>query len=451
MKGLVIKNTRFRSRPSVNAIDIEDLDINEIILIKDRVEGDYHMGINEWYLLENGLYVWSGAVSLINPLKLYDNNGFAQFLISYRKLNKLNKPATGSTDIPEKLSFQKLLLPTGYEQINMHEDEDFFVADVVQEVSKLPLTKKHIFVYIPGYQLTSNLGLALWEDFVQSHLKTQEQSVAKVIFFTWPSHSLSRKKIDDRAINAGIVFAKNKLFTVFQKLSAQLQEKGKTLNLIVHSFGHQLLNGFLNAGLKFTPDSRVFHRVFLMAPDIAVGSVAEETNGVTLKNYYQSSYGLEYNVYSLHQLKHLSKSIHVFWDPYDYLLHVSTKKFALKIVNTADEAKFINQYKNLGNYGFRDFGNFFNHNIQEIVKTSSGDFSDFGFRNLADKPKWKEEMDGIIHLNKSYMTIGDPLQIIATNGKLTNHHRYLFTSHSVVNKINEILNNTDLDNIQEIS
>lgn len=441
MKGLVIKYTHLRSRPGVNAPILAYLDISETVFIKDIVQGDEVDENDDWYVLEGTGFVWSGAIRAEILSELPDTEDFTHYLISYRKTSPYGKPKTDSTDIPERLSFQRLVLPAVYENLDLHDDIDFFVSTLIQDMQKVRNTKKHVILYIPGYQPLPNLSFELWETFVQSYLKHPAQSIAKVIFFSWPSHQLGRKTIDDRALTAGEKFAGNRLYTIFQKLSEQLSAIGKTLNLVVHSFGHQLLNGFLNSGLTFHEGSRVFHRIFLMAPDIVSDAMASP-GGITVTNYYVKDRPGQDSLYNFTEINKLAKSIHVFWDKYDYLLHVSTKKFALKIVGTLSEYPEILRYRNLGNYGEKyQHPGIRYYDLQKIAGESTG--KDFGFKNLFEKSKWRKKIEAVTEENESYQNVGHILSLLLNSGKFMKHHRYLFTSRGVVEKVVQILNEPD--------
>lgn len=435
MKGIITKYTHLRSRPSVNAPILAYLDINETVFIRDIVWGDEVDENDEWYQLQETGFVSCMAVKPDSPLHLNDTEDLIQYLISYRKTNPYGKPKTDSTDIPERLSFQRLVLPALYENLNMHDDVDFFVGNIADELSRLKSSKRHVILYVPGYQPLPNLSFELWENFVQNYMEHPAQSVAKVIFFSWPSHQLGRKTIDDRAIHAGEKFGQNRLYEVITRLAKALPA-GKTLNLVVHSFGHQLLNGFLNSGVIFNKDSRVFHRIFLMAPDIAEGAMYPPW-GIHVRNFYGGNTG-SFNLYNLSGIHKIAAETHVFWDKYDYLLHVSTRKFAEKVVGTDEEYPQILNYRNLGNYGpkYNNPGVYY-HNLQALLN-SSPDKS--RFKNLYDQPKWRKRMDTLMNDQGSYLDVGDILTLALNNGKFARHHRYLFTSKAVVEKVMELLN-----------
>lgn len=439
MKGLIIKYTRLRSRPRVNAPTLADLDINETVFIRDIVLGDEVDENDEWYMLEDGGFVCAEAVMPDSPLRLRDTEDLTHYLISYRKTGPYGKPKTDSKDIPEKLSFQRLVLPAVYENLNLHDDPDFFIENLVDDLNRLQNpNKKHVILYVPGYQPLPNLSFTLWENFVQNYMEHPGQSVAKVIFFTWPSHQLGRKTIDDRSIFAGEQFGKNHLYTVFTKLSKALPA-GTTLNLVVHSFGHQLLNGFLNSGVVFNDNSRIFHRIFLMAPDITEGAMASPW-GIYVRNFYGGNGS--FSLYNLSKINKIARETHVFWDSYDYLLHVSTRKFAEAVVGTDEEYPQILNYRNLGNYGpkYNNPGVYY-HNLQTILVNST---DKSGFINLSERPKWKKRMDKLMNDQGSYLDVGDVFTLALNNGKFAKHHRYLFTSKAVVNKVINILNEPDL-------
>lgn len=442
MTGRITKDTCVRQRPHFNAAQLEDLYINDIIGIKDIVEGEEKEANDEWYLLDwdRTAYVWSGAAEVdSSPLSFPDSEDFIHYLISFRKIDSLGRPDDSSKEIPDKLSFQRVVLPATYKSLEMSENENDFIDRIIADVGVLDQSKKHVFIYVPGYQPVRNLGLSLWSDFVRNYMSDARSSIAKVLFFTWPNHELGRKTIDDRANEAGKLFAEKELYSFFVKLSERLLQEGKTLSLILHSFAHQVLNGFLTSNITYNSRSKIFHRVFLMAPDIVQG--AFNVNGITVKNYHVADGGESDIHFNLNNIRHITKSTHIFYDEYDYLLHTSTKKAAKPLENDIIKIK---DYRNLGNYGCLSHvpPDVYQYNLQELLKTRSSQKRDnnFIFKNLADKNKLRNKMNDVISGAKGYNKIGDFFAVLFNAGKFTKHHRYLFTSRVVVEEVISILN-----------
>jgi hypothetical protein len=225
-----------------------------------------------------------------------------------------------------------------------------------------------------------------------------------------------------------------------------LKDNGKALNLIVHSFGHQLLNGMLN------PDplhigkipGKIFENIFLMAPDVAHLTVQQ--GGQTIKNYFKDADGIDFH-YDFTKLDQIASRVHVFHDKYDYLLYSSTKKFvgAANLENVATPASRFNltkDYRNLGNYGDQIFPPVnripgFNYiDIEALIADEEPvNTNAFPFRRIRRSARrkvddvWKSSDYEGINVGK----------IIFNLKRFPDHHRYLFTCKSVVDKVLSLL------------
>jgi hypothetical protein len=167
---------------------------------------------------------------------------------------------------------------------------DPFANGLMSSIDKLEnKSRNHVFLYIHGFQPFSSLKLDLFSGFVNNYMNHPKNKIAKVLFFVWPAQGLSRKRADDRAIESGRNFTKNQLFDTLKHLSDRLEEKNMFLNLVVHSFGHQLLNGMLeHFDCKTLSNKPIFKNVFLMASDVthlALNQTSKET-GFDLPNFF---------------------------------------------------------------------------------------------------------------------------------------------------------------------
>jgi hypothetical protein len=271
-----------------------------------------------------------------------------------------------------------------------------------------------------------------------NYMTHPDKKIAKVLFMTWPAQCLSRKRIDDRSVKAGEDFTARNLFEPFAQLSKALGDQGKFLNLVVHSFGHQLLNGMVNPDSQFGTNipKGIFENIFLMAPDITHLSVKK--GGEKLTNYYKDKDGLDFQ-YQFSELKKLGKKVHVFHDKYDYLLYTSTVKFVGDHVQDKEVTK---KYRNLGNYGQAgidlinqepDF-NFIDVH-KNFAREQNDDLINFPFRKIRKGPG--EAVDKVWN-DLSYKGI-NAFKIIFNAKRFPDHHRYLFTCKPVVDEVIRIL------------
>jgi hypothetical protein len=311
-----------------------------------------------------------------------------------------------------------------------------FATSIVQSVQKLKdPNRKHVFIYIHGYQAFPSLKLNLFTQFVENYMTQPKNKIAKALFMVWPAQGLSRKKSDDRALEAGRAFAENNLFAGFAELSKQLINNGMHLNLIVHSFGHQLLNGMVNSRVEIPMD--IFENIFLMAPDIT--HLVVQKGGIKLRNYYSDSD--EEIHYQYAPLTKLGKNIYVFYDDLDLLLYASTKKFVAK--RDRDETTVMNDYRNLGNYGSGEIvppnvieSGFNFISVRDLVKNNdSGNLLNYPYR---DMPDHTQEIVKRVRSLADYSAVKD-LDIFFHLQRYPCYHRYLFTCKPVVTRVNELL------------
>jgi len=438
MKGLVTMELNERQQnPGVNSPITKFYSENQVVDIADALIGDPFDGNNLWYKLKDGAYVWSGGIELIPECEHMQDQDKFQFLISYRQIGPDGR-INVNTKVPAKeLYFAPLELPAVADNIKVNKLlPGPFATSVVQSVQKLnDPNRKHVFLYIHGYQAFPSLKLNLFTQFVENYMTQPGNKIAKALFMVWPAQGLSRKKSDDRALEAGRAFATNNLFTAFTELSKQLNNNGMHLNLIVHSFGHQLLNGMVNAGVGIPTD--LFENIFLMAPDITHHVV--QKGGINLRNYYSDSD--EEVHYEYAPLTKLSKNIHVFYDDLDLLLYASTKKFVSK--SDRGNATIMNDYRNLGNYGGDEISppnvvekgfNFVS--VRDLLKDrEAGNLLNYPYRDMPDHTQ------DIVHRVRNladYSAVKD-LDIFFHLQRYPSYHRYLFTCKQVITRVNELL------------
>jgi hypothetical protein len=446
MKGFITAAINEREYPSVDAPVLGFYNEGAIVDVVGRVQGDEYDGESLWYQLSNGAFLWSEGVNVERDCSGLPMIERQQFLLCYRKTDGV-LPRLDTRSYAETLTVSNLVLPSSILGVQLREiPAALFANSIIQSLQGIDPSRKHVVLYIHGYQLISSLKLDLLSNFVMSYLTHENNKIAKAIFFSWPSQGgPARKTVDDRSIRAGQDFTKNNLFIYLATLSAELKKAGLLLDLVVHSFGHQLLNGMLNPG---TPEGdalvpgNVFENVFLMASDVT--HLVFKKEGIKLKNYYQDSLGEDYQ-YGFQRLKTVAKKVHVFYDEEDFLLYVSTKKFVEKGLtkNISEEAKMqVRDYRSLGNYGSNEIpetlreDGFNYYSIQDLCRNSgAADMYDFPFQSQKKK---------IVRIMKTIRGMGDygginVLRILFNSGRFTNRHRYLFTCKPVVDKVQELL------------
>ena len=439
MKGLVTMELNERQQnPGVNSPVSRFYSENEVVEIAEAVIGDPYDGNNVWYKLKDGAYVWSGAIELMPECKQMKDLDKLQFLISYRPIDKDGRINVNEKVAAKELYFAPLSLPASADTIKVNNlSPGPFATSVVQSVKKLNDPKRnHVFIYIHGYQAFPSLKLNLFTHFVENYMTHPDNRIAKTLFMVWPAQGLSRKKSDDRALEAGRAFTANNLFTTFTELSAQLRNNGMHLNLIVHSFGHQLLNGMVNPSPNIP--GPIFENIFLMAPDVT--HLVVQKGGGKLRNYYFSGSGDDVH-YNYAPLAKIGKNIHVFYDDMDLLLYASTKKFVAR--TDRDDSSIMNDYRNLGNYGcsrivpssaIEQGFNFIS--VPELVRDGeAGELLNYPYR---DMPNHTKEVVKKVRDLADYGAVKD-LDIFFHLQRYPSYHRYLFTCKPVVAKVNELL------------
>lgn len=449
MKGIVNRPLNLRQSPGVNAPKLGHFDEGDSLEIESLVSGDPFEDDTNWYLLKDGSYVWAGAVDLKPDLIDTAEEDKNQWIISYRQNKKDHRPDLGELRPADRLFFRFVKLPAENESINFNPDisPEAFVDGFMNSVRMTAPTQQHVFIYIHGYDPSffATLKMGLFNDFVQNYFTRPEKKLAKAIFFMWPGEGKAhRRDVDDRSIIAGERFTEKNLFSIFTLLSKALNDEGRSLNLIVHSFGHQLLNGMLNprTGRENIPDKTIFKNVFLMAPDIT--HLVAQDNFVDLSNFFQDSDNRKSFIYDFRLLNTLATNVHVFHDDYDFLLYVSTKKFVggdrLRDANdTQARIDMAEKYRNLGNYGDIAGNKISNFNFVEVRKLlkfiDPAESLKFPFKFQKQKHidlmnKAREEAD--------YDAFTD-LRILFSNTQLTSYHRYLYTCEAVVDKVLALL------------
>jgi hypothetical protein len=470
MKGVVTRELNRRtSRPSVNSFSPGFHEVGDTVFIAFAVAGDVFEGNNIWYKLKSGEFVWSGAIGdvEIEPTDYQNPEDRRQYMLCYREVDRNHFPNIRSQKVDTTLRFATLDLPQSPDTIQVFDVTPVDIANtIIADIKKLNNSnRKNVVIYIHGYDFLKGLKVDLLSQFVLNYTSHPFNTIAKVLFFSWPANG-QRSVADDRAVEHGLDFVKNDLFRkFFVTLSQLLGNHGLTLNLVVHSFAHQLLNGILNAtridSIPIDPKkprpnppninpqnlplaSPTFEKVILLASDVTHLAIKSLKGEEMVNNFERIGSPVPYD-YS--NLQHIAQEVHVFYDEYDYLLYASSKKFngsnfSLKL--PVPPVTPSEDYRNLGNYGDTlaslqsIFPNSSFHHVQTVLQNGNpGNRLFYSFVNLGTSDKFKTIIDNT-RANNSYKKIND-IRTFIHSDLFAAHHRYLFSSRQVVDEILRIL------------
>jgi hypothetical protein len=457
MKGVVTRELNRRtSRPSVNSFSPGFHEVGDTVFIAFAVAGDVFEGNNIWYKLRSGEFVWSGAIGEveIEPTDYENPEDRRQYMLCYREVDRNHFPDIRSQNVDTTLRFATLDLPQSPDTIQVFDVTPADIANtIIADSARLNNSnRKNVVIYVHGYDFLKGLKVDLLSQFVLNYTSHPFNTIAKVLFFSWPANG-QRSVADDRAVEHGVDFIKNDLFRkFFASLSQLLSNHGLTLNLVVHSFAHQLLNGMLNAiridsninpqNLPLAPPT--FEKVILLASDVT-HLAAMQPNGEEMVNQFGrigSPVPYDYS-----NLLSIAREVHVFYDEYDYLLYASTKKFngsdpSLKL--PVPPVSPSEDYRNLGNYGDTlaglqsIFPNSSFHHVQNVLQNGNpGNRLFYSFVNLGASEKFKNIIRNTRAKN-SYEGIND-IRTFIHSDLFASHHRYLFSSKQVVDEVLRIL------------
>lgn len=332
-----------------------------------------------------------------------------------------------------------------------------FAGGVRDHIKKLPQGKRDVLLYIHGYDALPGLKLELLDEIHRQYVE-RDTGIGSIIFLSWPSHGFFRNRADDRSNEYGEEFFDH--IDLLADLAQQLEAEQSRLHLMVHSFGHQFLNGFINAE-KFASrkGKAILQNIFLMAPDIPRDSLNQ--GGILFHNRQGRP---ARRLYDFTRLNKLGKQIHVFHDRYDYLLYVSSKflidkselrkqqeKWRSKGENMSRKMEaYTAPYQVLGCWGpprSNSLSGFHFHDINELQRLQLLELQGRG-RNLLPEvePIAKYEIDQLRqHHDYHSLTpvlstfIKDLFRKEDQTDKWINRHRYFITGEAVVSKVREIL------------
>lgn len=307
-------------------------------------------------------------------------------------------------------------------------DENF-----IDEVLRAGEGLKNVTLFIHGFHHLFDLSFKL-DVFSMLAAKycCQHHGVGKFIFFSWPS-TQSRHYLDDRAHAHGVMLYRN-YAGLFEQLCAALNGRGVEFNLMVHSMGHRLLNGFL-AGANGS--KKYFNKVFLFAPDVPHKTLDNNLPGVIIRNRLNSIHDGatreddEQRHYNFSALSWVADEVHCYYYRYDRILFAGVAA-ELKRREEVDPG-LVDDCLSLGNLGGERISSFENvtfHNVKPMLRQDAH-FSSFLIKNIATLKK----LEGNISSNE----IRDRAKLFAAMKSLRNPwvklHRYFVECDAVVQDV----------------
>lgn len=212
---------------------------------------------------------------------------FSHFILSNRKVHPHFKTFTPDW----KLDSYKDLHYTPFEFEDRYYEErshlsavgldagQGFIDAVVESAKDLPQPYRNVTLYIHGFHHVINVSykLDVMKGMTDAYCTQDEntRTVGKFIFFSWPATE-SRTHMAAVAWDMGVGMDTGKNAKLFEDLYAALKKENIQFNLMVHSFGHHLLNSFLWARNNEQNTQKLFDQVFLFAPDIPHGSLSQK-------------------------------------------------------------------------------------------------------------------------------------------------------------------------------
>jgi len=291
---------------------------------------------------------------------------YEHFILSNRKVKWNSKEKIFSLDLDSRIQPGLPLHYTVYDftgkKLTEHSDLPnkvtpvadgaAFIDQVVAAADQLPEGSRNVTFYIHGFHhiFQRSFKLDILSGMANSYCSAANRVVGKFIFFSWPATE-GRNILDDRAHAQGIMLYRNNK-KMFENLAAALQQKGIQFNLMAHSFGHRILNGFLE---EINTGKKIFDKVFLFAADIPHQALDGTLPGIKLKNKKNSDWDGDTPAddverwYNLTKLQEVANETHCFYCKYDRMLMASTDGELKR--TEEDDADQVNDYLCLGTMG----------------------------------------------------------------------------------------------------
>lgn len=136
--GIVTCNVyRRKEKPSINAEKAQYFVSGDELSIKDVVLGDSFEGVNTWYELDGGIYVWSGGVSLNLEEKIFERK--LQLDEVFKKRKEKTQISQTILDYSKELALNK--------KIKLGEGEGISIAVLDSGIDKRHFQKNRNIVY----------------------------------------------------------------------------------------------------------------------------------------------------------------------------------------------------------------------------------------------------------------------------------------------------------------
>lgn len=310
---------------------------------------------------------------------------------------------------------------------------DDFIKAVVQQAEQLQDPYRNVTIYIHGFHhlMQFSYKLDVMADMVNAYCNPADRIVGKFIFFSWPATQF-RRFMDDRAHAQGLFLYRNNK-ALFRELYAELSKRGIKLNLMAHSFGHRLLNGFLAEAQQ----EKLFDKVFLFAADIPHECMSTTGPGIELENWYDDLsdvYTPEDKVkrrYNLTPLASVAGETYCYYCRYDRLLLASTDG---ELDNSKeDNHELVDNFLCLGTMGNANLSVPANVKFQHVLDLFGNESP---LKQVIDgHPDVKQEIDSVLNSNEIHSNLRNFSILKFTRDPWVKVHRYLSTSTEVVNDV----------------
>lgn len=345
---------------------------------------------------------------------------------------------------PDSMNIDQPVTPVG--------NGDAFINHVVAEADKLPAGHRNVTIYIHGFHhfVNTSFKLDILSGMVKKYCFPEDPAIQRVvgkfIFLSWPATG-KRRKLDVRAHEQGFYLYQNNR-AMFEKLYAELNKKGIQLNLMAHSFGHRMLNGFL-AAMDDQP-KKMFDHINLFAADIphqAMDLLADQGKpGIRLINKKFRDRngklsGEDKSVwYNFTKMGSLAGKVTSFFCRYDRMLMASSDGELKR--TEEDDNDLVNNYLCMGTVG----GLFLqkkpdNVEFIDVLENVNKDIKTFGGMPETEK-QVRKQIDNIV--TKFRLDVSDHRAFAImdfSREPWVKLHRYIYHCDAVVDTVGKIWRN----------
>ncbi len=197
MRALIIENTFSKERPNTFSKNVKEYARGMIVELSEPVFSEEAGSDSQWYNLEDSSeaaneYLPEDCVRIHITCSSLPVPDQTQYLIAYHQVNADGTIKVDRKNAPDQLCFAPVKLPHTESELKVnHWTKEMLSNTIVNSLNGLKDTQRHVFIYIPGYQLQilNQTRLDLLAGFTLSYLAHPDNSIAKVLFLSWPAQS----------------------------------------------------------------------------------------------------------------------------------------------------------------------------------------------------------------------------------------------------------------------